>query len=304
MTARRADLLLLLTTVIWGTTFAVVHQATQAFPPLTLVAIRFTLASVVLAPTLIRRGVVTLRLLGNGAILGTLLFLGFILQTQGLARTTPARAGFITGLHVVFVPILSRLLGARIAPRTIAAVLLSVAGLAILSGGHYLAGLTGSPFAKSALEASLPQMEWGDRLVFGCAFVYAFHTLGVSKLTKDLPVMALNTVQLATVAALGWIATAFVGTGLHGLGDVPWGALTYLGWICTIVPFTLMLKAQPSTSPTRASLIYSLEAVFAALFSWAWMNEVPSTAVWIGGGMMTSAVLLMESGPKVDPSDG
>ena len=63
-----------------------------------------------------------------------------------------------------------------------------------------------------------------------------------------------------------------------------------------MVPFSLMLKAQPYTTPTRASLIYSMEAVFAALFSWVWIGEVPGRSVWLGGGLMVAAVVLMESG--------
>ena len=296
MTPRRADILLLVTTVIWGTTFAVVHTTTQGFPPLALVAVRFTLAAAVLLPILMRPGTLGGSTVWNGLALGVLLFAGFALQTQGIARTTPARAGFITGLHVVFVPILSRLLGQRIPGRTLAAVALSVAGLAVLSGGHHLAGLGGATFEKSALEASLPDMETGDRLVFGCALVYAFHTLGVARWAAGRPALPLNTVQLATVALLAWPSAFLFAERIPAPEGFPWPSLAYLAFICTIIPFTLMLKAQPSTTPTRASLIYSLEAGFAAVFSWFWMGEVPSAAVWIGGGMMTGAVLLMESG--------
>jgi drug/metabolite transporter (DMT)-like permease len=81
-----------------------------------------------------------------------------------------------------------------------------------------------------------------------------------------------------------------------------WGAVAFLSVAATLVTFWLMLKVQPYTTAPRASLIYSLEAVFAALFSWVWVGEVPSLAVWLGGGLMMGAVLLLELGH--DPGRG
>lgn len=291
MTARRATLLLLVVTTIWGTTFAIVHSTAKTFPPLSLVALRFTIAAAVLLPVLLRPGVVSARLVWSGVGLGALLFPGFALQTLGLARTTPARAGFITGLYVVLVPILSRLLGDKISRRTIAAVLVSVSGLAILSWG---AQLGPASLAKSAFEAALPDMEAGDRLVMMCAVVYAFHVMAISRWTKGLPVLPLNAIQLAVVGALAWVFAAFYEGGMPAPSAVTWWTILYLALLCTVLAFSMMLHAQPHTTPTRASLIYSLEALFAALFSWLWLGEVPSTSVWIGGGLMTLAVVMME----------
>lgn len=294
MTPRRADLLLVAVTVIWGTTFAIVHAEARQYPPIALVALRFTMAAVALLPALLRRGVWSARLAWSGAGLGALLFPGFALQTLGLAHTTPARAGFITGLYVVLVPILSRLLGDRVSRRTVAAVFVSVSGLAVLSWGAQLGGAGG--LQKSTFEADLPLLETGDRLVMMCALVYAFHVMAIARWTKDLPVLPLNAIQLAVVAVLAWIATPFFEGGAPSPSAGTWGALLYLSLLCTVVAFSLVLRAQPHTTPVRASLIYSLEAVFAALFSWMWLGEVPSASVWIGGGLMTLAVVMMESG--------
>jgi drug/metabolite transporter (DMT)-like permease len=129
-----------------------------------------------------------------------------------------------------------------------------------------------------------------------CAFVYAVHVVGVSHWTKGLPTLPLNAVQLGTVAVLGWIASLAIEGPMAAPSPSTVTALAYLALVCTVVPFSLMLKAQPFTTPTRASLIYSMEAVFAALFSWVWIGEVPSASVWIGGGLMLAAVLLMEAG--------
>jgi drug/metabolite transporter (DMT)-like permease len=294
LTSRRADLLLLATTLLWGTTFAIVHTATARLPPLALVAMRFTIAAAVLLPVAVRQGGLDRRVLARGTGLGVLLFGGVVFQTMGLARTTPARAGFITGLYVVLVPLIGWALGQRPSRRAWVAVLVSVSGLAVLTWGCLVPGVGCSSF-----EQSLPERAAGDRLVFLCAFVYALHLLGVSRWAKGVPVTALNSVQLAVVAALSWVASALV----EGPPPFPDAAmvwtLLYLGLACTVIPFTVMLAAQPFTTPMRASLIYSMEAVFAAAFSWLWIRETPSPSVWLGGALMLGAVLLMETGGSV-----
>jgi drug/metabolite transporter (DMT)-like permease len=107
MTQRRADLLLVLISAIWGTTFTVVHEVVVGFPALMLITLRFGFAAAVFIPLLIRqRHALSRQGMLVGALLGGLLFLGFVTQTFGLQYTTPARAGFITGLNVVLVPII------------------------------------------------------------------------------------------------------------------------------------------------------------------------------------------------------
>jgi drug/metabolite transporter (DMT)-like permease len=291
LTPRRADLLLLSITAIWGTTFAIVHAATAQFPPLALIALRFAFAAALLLPWVLRdlRGPV----LRAGALLGLLLFVGFATQTWGIARTTPARAGFITGLNVVLVPILGRLLGERISRRVVAAVLVSVLGMAVLAWGCEIPALGCSTF-----ESSLPERALGDRFVVLCALAYAVHVVGVNRWTTGLPVLAVSAVQLLVVALLSAGAAFALERPIPAPSPRLWAEVAYLAVFATLATFTLMLQVQPHTSPTRASLIYSLEAVFAALFSWIWIGEVPSPSVWAGGGLMLAAVVLLESRPS------
>jgi drug/metabolite transporter (DMT)-like permease len=291
---RRADLLLLSITAVWGTTFAIVHVATAQFPPLALIALRFALAAALLLPWVLR----DLRwpVLRSGALLGVLLFTGFATQTLGIARTTPARAGFITGLNVVLVPILGYLLGERISRRVVVAVLVSVAGMAVLSWGCELPF-----FGCSTFEQSLPERALGDRFVVLCALAYAVHVVGVSRWAVGLPVLAVSAVQLLVVAVLSAGAACVLERPIPAPSPRLWGEVAYLAVFATLATFTLMLQVQPHTSPTRASLIYSLEAVFAALFSWMWVGEVPSASVWAGGSLMLAAVVILEgSGRRVN----
>jgi drug/metabolite transporter (DMT)-like permease len=289
LTTRQADLLLLLITVLWGTTFAIVHTTTARFPPLALIALRFAIAAALLLPWTVRR--VDGRVLQAGGLLGVLLFAGFATQTLGIARTTPARAGFITGLNVVFVPIVGFLLGDRISRRVAAAIAVSLAGLAVLSWGCDVPWLGCSTF-----ESTLPERALGDRFTLLCAGAYAVHVVGVSRWTKGLPPLAVNVVQLGVVAMLAFVSALLLERPIPAPTASVWAAVVFLAVAATIVTFWLMLKVQPHTTAPRASLIYSLEAVFAALFSWIWVGEVPSLAVWLGGGLMMAAVLLLELG--------
>jgi drug/metabolite transporter (DMT)-like permease len=289
LTSRQADLLLLLITLIWGTTFGIVHTTTAHFPPLALIALRFAIAAVLLLPWAVRS--IDGRVLRVGSVLGLLLFAGFATQTWGIALTTPARAGFITGLNVVFVPIVGFALGDRISRRVAVAVAVSLSGLAVLSWGCDLPGLGCSSF-----ESALPERALGDRFTLLCAGAYAVHVVGVSRWAKDLPALAVNVVQLSVVALLAFGSALLLERPIPVPTPSVWGAVAFLSVAATTVTFSLMLAVQPRTTAPRASLIYSLEAVFAALFSWVWVGEVPSRAVWLGGGLMMAAVLLLELG--------
>lgn len=287
MTQRQADATLLFITALWGTTFAVVHEAVAAYPPLALIALRFGLAFVLLVPALFRR--LPWRLYGVGLGLGVFLAAGFVTQTAGLALTTPARAGFITGLSVVLVPIIDRLLGSAIHWTALVGVAFSVTGLAVLTFGCHLGWLGCSVF-----EAARPERADGDLLVVACAFAYAVHIVGISRWAGDLPSAPLNAVQIGVVAAGAAVVSAATEGGMAWPAPPVAGRIVYLAVVATVVTFTLMLKAQRHTTPTRAALIYTLEAVFAAVFSWVWLDEVPSASVLVGGALMLLGVLVVE----------
>ena len=131
-----ADGVLLAATFVWGTTFVIVRDAVQEVPPLFFIALRFTLAAVVLLPFALRSNLFPdTRALGAGAVVGFWLFAGFALQTTGLVEILPARAAFLTGLSVVLVPVLLVVVYRRLPnPGSLAGVLLATAGLALLTG--------------------------------------------------------------------------------------------------------------------------------------------------------------------------
>jgi drug/metabolite transporter (DMT)-like permease len=290
LTQRRADLLLLCITIIWGTTFTVVHTTVAAFPPLALIALRFGCAAATFLPLLVqRRWELRRQELRVGALLGGLLFAGFAAQTLGLQYTTPARAGFITGLNVVLVPLLALLLGQRPPLRALIGAGLAVIGLAVLSWGCPLPWLY-----CAAGEAVAPQQRLGDLLVLACALAFAMHIVAISRWATTLPVVTTNTIQLIVVAllALGMTLVTEHPIPMPTAGTL--GATLFLGLVATAFVFALQLRAQRYTTAIHTALIFALEPVFAALFAWLWIGEALTTAVLFGGSLMLLGVIAAE----------
>lgn len=294
MTQRRADLLLVLIAVIWGTTFTVVYEVVDAFPAFALIALRFALAAIVFVPGLLRRRTLNRHGVRVGIGLGVLLFAGFALQTLGLQYTTPTRAGFITGLNVVMVPLLGLLFGQRPPRRAVVGVAIAVVGLAILSSGCGAVWSNGVQLQCAALNQTSPLQRLGDALVLGCALAFAMHIVAVSRWATTLPVVPVNTVQLLTVAVLSVVAILGSGAAVPVPSLAVWGAALFLGLIATALVFALQLKLQRHTSATHTALIFALEPVFAALFSWLWTGETLTGAIVFGGGLMLLGVVAAE----------
>jgi drug/metabolite transporter (DMT)-like permease len=290
VTQRRADLVLLLIAIIWGTTFTVVHEAVASFPPLALIALRFGCAALLLLPLLVRGGV-RRREWTVGMLLGGLLFFGFAAQTLGLQRTSPARAGFITGLNVALVPLFGLLVGQRPAPRALFGVAVAIMGLAVLTWGCAL------PWLGCTLNVASSTQWLGDLLVLACAAAFALHIVAVSRWATKLPVATVNTWQLIGAALLAGSATFALERPLPTLLPGVVGAALFLGVIATALVFALQLRVQRYTSATHTALIFALEPVFAALFAWLWVGEALTPAVLLGGAIMLFGVVLAELPP-------
>lgn len=291
MTQRRADVLLVLIAAIWGTTFTVVHQTVANFPPLALIALRFGCAALLLAPLVLRRGV-RWHEVKVGLLLGGLLFGGFAAQTLGLQRTTPARAGFITGLNVVLVPLFGLIWGQRPPMRALLGVAVATAGLAVLTWGCAVPWL-----GCSVAAATAPQQQWGDLLVLLCAAAFALHIVAVSRYATTLPAATVNTWQLIAAAVLA-SGTAFATERPFPVpSPAVIGAALFLGVIATALVFALQLHVQRYTTATHTALIFALEPVFAALFARLWIGEQLTGAVLLGGAIMLAGVVLAELPP-------
>ena len=242
---------LILVTAVWGITFVQVKDAVELYPLLAFLAIRYVIATAALAPLAVRRlGGFGREGLVAGAVLGGLIALGIGLQTAGLERTTVTSTGFITGLYVLFTPLLGLALFRTPIPRSLwAGVALALIGLALLSG--------------------VPQGSGrGDLLVLISAFVQAFHIVMVERYANRFDVFALTFVQVAVAAvAFGAVSLAFEELTVPR-GWTVWSALIVTGLFAVAFAYVVQVWAQRRVSATRIAIVFSLETVFAGLFGY------------------------------------
>ncbi len=301
-----AELLLVGVTAVWGWTFVMVKDAVTLLPPLPFIAIRFGLATVVVALGLAitrrwssaarrdpsgRRPATTpeVRSAGlrgsvrAGAIMGLFLGAGYIFQTFGLQRTTPSNAGFITGMFVVLVPVMQGVVW-HIWPdrRAVVGVALAAFGLFLLSGGsaqlHFL----------------------GDGLVFLCALSFAAHILATSRFVRHHDTAVLTVVQLGMVALLSG-ALSMAGWALGyplDLGAV-WDpavllALGVTALLASAAAFYIQTFAQRYASPTRTAVILTMEPVFAGVFGYTLAGDRLSPVAWLGAAAILCGMLVSE----------
>lgn len=282
--ARRASLLatlaLLAMTACWGSTFFLIKDLLDRVPAPDFLAVRFAVASVAmlllfpravaaLSPTLRRRAVV----------LGLLYGVAQLLQTSGLAHTAASVSGFVTGLYVVFTPLLAAmLLKHRIGPATWGAVGLALAGLAVLTELR-------------------PTLGYGEALTLVAAVIYALHIVGLGAWSTPADAMGLTIVQLAVISVICLVGALPDGVTLPRTGP-DWGALLYMALVAGAAAMACQTWAQAHLSPTRSAIIMSTEPVFAAVFAVLLGGESVTGHMVAGGAMMLTAMLVIELLPR------
>jgi len=281
-----ADLILVFVSFLWGVTFVVVKSALADASSLVFLALRFSLAALLLLllfrfrPGSLRGFLSHWR---GGVLCGFFLFLGYALQTAGLLTTAASKSAFLTGLYIVLVPIMSALL------RRHARGWIEWTGAALAICGTAL--LTINPSAGFRLS-------FGDLLTIGCAFAFSAHMLTVARFSTARCYEALTLWQILTVAMLSaascwWIEPPrLVWTSRLSF------ALLATAVLATAVSFALYTWAQARTSATRASLIFALEPVFAALTAWIWSGERWGIRTLIGAALILTAILFVELKPS------
>jgi drug/metabolite transporter (DMT)-like permease len=268
--------ILLFITLIWGATFPLVQMALEGASPLAFVAVRFAIASVLFI-TLFRRKFLRLsrETLFHGAVLGALLCGGYILQTMGLARTTAARSGFITGLLVPLTPVFAWLIFRNsIRLRLWIAVGLAFTGLAIMS------------------QPEAGGLNSGDLLTLFCAVFFALHVACVSQWARAGNEMALTGLQLATTAVIAALAVPFE-PGTHYDASLRLISITvFVAAFASALAIAMQMKYQPRISPAAAAVIYACEPIFAGLSAWMILNHVPPTATLYGAAFIVAAMIV------------
>jgi drug/metabolite transporter (DMT)-like permease len=268
---------LILVTAVWGVTFVQVKDAVELYPLFAFLAVRYLIASVALVPLAARR----LRGLGRdglfaGAVLGALVALGIGLQTAGLERTTVTSAGFITGLYVLFTPLLALALFRTPIPRELwAAVVLAVLGLALLSG---------VPQGSAA----------GDLLVLLSAAAQALQIVMVERYANRFDAFGLTFVEVAVAfIVFGAIALA-LGDLSMPRGSTVWAALLVTGLFAVAFAYLVQIWAQRRVSATRIAVIFSLETVFAGLAGYLFAGDRIGAAGLVGCTAIFAGIVIAE----------
>ncbi|WP_371746031.1 DMT family transporter [Myxococcus sp. CA040A] len=277
----QADGALLFITLIWGVTFVVVKDALSFADPFTFLALRFGVGAVVLS-ALAGRQVFSPTNLRHGSVLATFLFLGFALQTWGLTLTTPSRSAFITGMAVLFVPLLSLLVFRRMPkPAALMGVALSAVGLYLLT--------------RPAPGEGGGWLSVGELLSLGCAVAYAGHITLTERYASKEGVLGMVAVQMWGVALLSAACLPFVTRKVEWTPSLVTAVL-----VCGLLPSALAISiqtwAQARTSAVRAAVIYALEPVFASMYSVVLGYEVLGAPEAMGGGLILTGVLVAELG--------
>jgi len=275
--ARRADVLLITACFLWGVSFVIVKDAISHASPLAFVALRFTLATIVLAPFAGLKGGISRGELAGGALLAALLGIGFITQTAGLVYTTPSRSAFIIAVSSILAPPIA-MVALRERPRLAVGVALALAAV-----GTWL--VTGPESGG---------LNRGDMLTLVTAVTFGGQIVATTALARRYPIARLVWLEIAGTALLAAVAAPFVERV-----QVDWtlslvGALLFTAIGASVVALLLQIKAQREMSSARAAVLFCSETLFAAATSWLVVGERLSAIQWLGGGLILAGMVVAE----------
>jgi len=275
----KADLSLLFVAFSWGLTFVVVQDALSGIGPYYFLTLRFLMAAAFLAiifwrhlPNLNRPAIKT------GIFIGLFLFGGYAFQTVGLQYTGPATAGFITGLAVVLVPLLSALFYRR------------------LPGPYVLAGVTCATIGLGflTLRGGNLSLNFGDLLILCCAVCFAMHIIMVGRFAGRYDPVLLAIIQITTVSAISLFFALGTETFPERITAPVWTAFLFTAIPATSLAFLIQNSVQRYTSPTHTAIIFTTEPVFAALTAHVLGREMLIGAQALGCVLILAGMLVAE----------
>lgn len=277
---RKAELALAGVTVLWGSTFTIVKSALEDCSTLAFLAMRFSLAVLVLVAlwrTRLARewNSVSVR---AGLIAGTCLATGYVLQTAGLRYTTASKSAFLTSLFIVVVPLLGALVYRSVPSwREWSGVILAFLGMGMMVRLN-----------------DVTRLNAGDLMTVGCAVAYAGQVLVIDRWARHASARILTLVQLSVVAAATLSTFWLVQPVSIRFTPRLAGAIVVTGVLCTSLAFALQSWAQRYTTATEASLLFSLEPVVAAVTSYLVLGEILPWLGIAGAALILAGVLVVE----------
>ncbi len=287
----RGSLILLIASVIWGFAFVAQSEGMNSVGPFTFQASRMLLAALFLFPVAAavhiwrkRRGGVPhaflpLKMVGSAAVSGVFLFIASAFQQVGMLYTSVGHAGFLTALYLLIIPILGLFFGRKVSLKLWLCIALALVGLWFLC-------MTSEGFS----------MGLGDILMLCSALFFSFQIMSLDLLAKDYDGVQYSAVQMLVAGLLSLICTFIFETptldGLHAAA-LP---IAYAGLLSCGVAYTFQVIGQKHTHPTVASIIMSLEGVFAVLGGALMLAQIPSVYEFIGCGLMFAATVVSQVG--------
>ena len=263
---------------VWGAAFVLMKDAIVLQPYMDFLATRFTVAALAM---MLLRPVVSLRFeagdIKYGGFIGVVLAFGYITQTIGLDLTTAATSGFLTGLYVVFTPLIAWLfVKQKVSGKVAIGVLFSIVGMGIFSGA-----------------ATSTEFQVGQIWLVVCAVLYAVHILLLGHYGKTRNSYRFAMIQIAFVALVTWGFALIDGYQPPPNFEV-WFAVLFTALLSTVLAFWVQTWAQTLLDPARVALLITSEVIFTALLAIGLGQEPLTLAIVVGGGMMLTAMLIVE----------
>jgi len=282
----RAEFYLLGIVIIWGSTFAIIKGILDQILPFTLLAYRFFLATFILYLIFWKRirENIDKTTLKKGSLIGVFLFMGYAFQTVGLKYTTATKTGFITGLSVVLVPIISHFfIKEKINRNSVIGVILAFIGLWFLN-------------YSSSFSFNL-----GDFLVLLCAVSFALHIISVGLYAKKVDYVPLVIIQLTIVFVLCLLmAIIFERPAIHLSYSLHvWWSIVLTGVFATALAFYMQNRFQRYSTATKTAIIFSGEPIFAAVFAYFLLGEKVGLIAWAGGLLIIFGMIISQREEKI-----
>ncbi|MFD0824894.1 DMT family transporter [Neobacillus sp. M.A.Huq-85] len=278
MTQSKANFMLLIVTIFWGSSYLFMKMGLTVIPEFTLIALRFGIAFI-LAGILFYRRILNagFKTVKYSFYLGSILFLVFASITFGIKTTTASNAGFLVSLTVIFVPLLLAIFLKRMPEKRILfGVTFALIGIGFLTLHHQFI------------------ISFGDFLCIMGALFYAIHIIVTGKLTKDVDSIALGILQLGFAGVWGLLFSLIVEKPQLPRTTESWVAVLGLGIFCSAFGFVVQTIAQKYTTPTHTGLFFSMEPLFAAFFAFAFAGEMLTAKGYLGAFLVLLGVLTAE----------
>ena len=276
------DGMLLITAIVWGSGFVVTAIALEYLTAYQVMAGRFILAAIILSLLFGKKfKTFTKSVIWKGVILGTILYIGFALQTVGLEYTTPSKNAFLTAVNVVIVPLIAYLVYKRKVDRyeTIGSII-TLIGIGFLS-----------------LQGSMT-ISIGDALSLACAVAFAFDIFYTNHFVKKEDALSLTIVQFITASFISVIAVLIQGDIPTTFEKEALYSIIYLAVFSTTIAYVCQNIAFQYTTATKGAIILSLESFFGMLLSVLFLHEVLTGRMIIGAALIMVAILITELKPS------